>query len=711
MPTGFQEGTWRKLESAVKAVQQKCPVDSSYQELYEGVQDMCNHKLGEQVYAGLSRLLEEHAQSVCARLKGNLVELGEDEALLQRAASAWSSYCEQLSLLRQLFLYLDRTYVLQSSHVKPVWELGVSLFKHHLRSADGVEGAIVTGIVSLTRRERSGEAIDRMLANSLCSMFLTIGTYEESLEPPLLTEARDWYMAEGDRMLPEADAAEYLSHCESRISQENQRCSSYLANQSRAPLVRAVEEELLARHTSAILEKGFEGLCEDQRLADLSRLYSLFSRVGALDEARSKFVEYVKGAGERVVSADEGKEREVVPNLLSLKQRLDEIVQEALKSDERFARALREAFEHTVNKRANKPAELVAKYVDSKLRPGNKGQTEADLESTLDQVLTLFRHIEGKDVFEAFYKKDLAKRLLMGKSASVDAEKSMISKLKAECGSQFTTKLEGMFKDVELSQEVTAQFREHAAKNTHLVPPSVVPSVTVLTGGFWPSYPQLDVNLPEELSRWQQAFSDFYLAKHSGRQLRWQHTLGHCTLRARFPSGTKEVVASLFQTCALLHFNDCDRMSFKELQAAVELDPKELKRNLQALACGKSKILVKDPEGKEVEDTDSFDFNASFSDKQYRIKVNTVQLRETPEEQAQTNERVNQDRQHQIDAAAVRVMKTRKRLSHQLLVSEVFKQLRFSASPADIKRRIESLIEREYLERDPSDPQSYRYLA
>jgi cullin-4 len=45
-----------------------------------------------------------------------------------------------------------------------------------------------------------------------------------------------------------------------------------------------------------------------------------------------------------------------------------------------------------------------------------------------------YRFIHGKDVFEAFYKKDLAKRLLVGKSASVDSEKSMLSKLKAECG-------------------------------------------------------------------------------------------------------------------------------------------------------------------------------------------------------------------------------------------------------------------------------------
>ena len=60
-------------------------------------------------------------------------------------------------------------------------------------------------------------------------------------------------------------------------------------------------------------------------------------------------------------------------------------------------------------------------------------------------ILLFHRFIHGKDVFEAFYKKDLAKRLLVGKSASVDSEKSMLSKLKAECGAAFTSKLEGTY--------------------------------------------------------------------------------------------------------------------------------------------------------------------------------------------------------------------------------------------------------------------------
>lgn len=63
-------------------------------------------------------------------------------------------------------------------------------------------------------------------------------------------------------------------------------------------------------------------------------------------------------------------------------------------------------------------------------------------------------------MFEAFYKKDLAKRLLLGRSASSDAEKAMITKLKAECGSQFTNKLEGMFKDIDLSHDIMASFKQ-----------------------------------------------------------------------------------------------------------------------------------------------------------------------------------------------------------------------------------------------------------
>ena len=87
------------------------------------------------------------------------------------------------------------------------------------------------------------------------------------------------------------------------------------------------------------------------------------------------------------------------------------------------------------------------------------------------------------------------------------------------------------------------------------------------------------------------------------------------------------------------------------------------------------------------------------------------QAKETVQEQEKTHESVRRDRQYSIDAAVVRIMKSRKVLSHNMLLSEVLSQLVFPATAPDIKKRIESLIEREYIERDDDSPNTYRYLA
>ena len=83
----------------------------------------------------------------------------------------------------------------------------------------------------------------------------------------------------------------------------------------------------------------------------------------------------------------------MVQHLLKMKESLDEIWSKAFLRNESFGHALKEAFEHFINQRANKPAELIAKFLDHELRSGNKGQTEEDLDVSLDKALLLFRHI------------------------------------------------------------------------------------------------------------------------------------------------------------------------------------------------------------------------------------------------------------------------------------------------------------------------------
>nr|BAW00391.1 cullin 4 [Petunia x hybrida] len=706
VPTNFEENTWAILKSAISAIFLKQPNPCDLEKLYQAVNDLCLNNTGGFLYQRLERECESHIAAALRSLVGQSEDLVVFLSLVERR---WRDFCDQMLIIRGIALFLDFTYVKNNTNVRSLWDMGLQLFRKHLSLAAEVEHKTVFGLLQMIETERLGEAVDRTPLNHLLKMFTALGIYAESFEKPFLERTSEFYAAEGVKYMQQSDVPDYLKHVEVRLHEEHERCLLFLDASTRKPLIATAERQLLERHISAILDKGFTVLMDGNRIEDLQRMYVLFSRVNSLESLRQALSSYIRRTGQSIV-LDEEKDKDMVSSLLEFKASLDTIWEASFSKNEAFGNTIKDAFEHLINIRQNRPAELIAKFLDEKLRAGNKGTSEEELEGTLDKVLVLFRFIQGKDVFEAFYKKDLAKRLLLGKSASIDAEKSMISKLKTECGSQFTNKLEGMFKDIELSKEINESFKQSSQARTKL-PTGIEMSVHVLTMGYWPTYPPMDVRLPHELNVYQDIFKEFYLSKYSGRRLMWQNSLGHCVLKTEFPKGKKELAVSLFQTVALMLFNDAEKLSFQDIKEATGIEDKELRRTLQSLACGKVRVLQKIPKGRDVEDDDTFVFNDQFTAPLYRIKVNAIQMKETVEENTSTTERVFQDRQYQVDAAIVRIMKTRKVLSHTLLITELFQQLKFPIKPADLKKRIESLIDREYLERDKNNPQIYNYLA
>jgi cullin 4 len=153
-------------------------------------------------------------------------------------------------------------------------------------------------------------------------------------------------------------------------------------------------------------------------------------------------------------------------------------------------------------------------------------------------------------------------------------------------------------------------------------------------------------------------------------------------------------------------------------------DRDEMERILQSLALGRegTRILRKidfDAEpGKRkkprnnVDDKDEFTINDKFTSNVRRIRITNISVKkETQEDREKTVEAVSRDRLYLIDAVLVRIMKSRKTILHQALIVQVLEQVKVPAQPADIKKRIESLIEREYMERDSKDRNRYNYLA
>jgi cullin 2 len=67
------------------------------------------------------------------------------------------------------------------------------------------------------------------------------------------------------------------------------------------------------------------------------------------------------------------------------------------------------------------------------LKKSSKGISEAEIDDKLGNSITIFKYIDDKDVFQKFYSRMLAKRLIHQQSQSMDAEEAMINRLKVCC--------------------------------------------------------------------------------------------------------------------------------------------------------------------------------------------------------------------------------------------------------------------------------------
>jgi cullin-4 len=231
--------------------------------------------------------------------------------------------------------------------------------------------------------------------------------------------------------------------------------------------------------------------------------------------------------------------------------------------------------------------------------------------------------IQAKDVFEAFFCKRLAKRLLLETSISFDAEKAIVVKLKGECGAQFTSKISGMLKDIGLSKTMMDDFRSRYGAG------SMDFQVFLLTGPMWPAQVAAHVNLPAELLALQDQYQELYISKNKGKKLKWNSIISNCVLRCYLGAQRRELAVSLHQAAVLLLFNLSSSLTVADIIAQTGLPEEEAKKEVVALSCMKYKVLLKSPPEKTIRLSDVLAVNDQFSARSIRIIINSVQTRET----------------------------------------------------------------------------------
>lgn len=748
-------GIWMTLKSAIQEIQKKNNGGLSFEELYRNAYTLVLHKKGDTLYEGVKEVIREHLEE---KIRTDVLNSLNNQ-FLQVLNQVWSDHQTSMMMIRDILMYMDRIYVQQCS-VDNVYNVGLNLFRDHVINHPSIRDHLRHTLLMQVTLERKGEYIEAHWIKNVCQMLVQLGidrrsVYEEIFEVPFLEQSAEFYRGESQRYLNENCASTYIREVEQRIEEESKRAQRYLDAGTEQKIVHVVEEELITKHMTSIVEmenSGVVNMLRDQKIEDLNCMYRLLSRVATgLQCIISCVSAYLREQGKSLVTEEEGGKSDAVQyiqKLLELKDRLDIFLVKSFNTDKEFLKMIAKDFEYFLNLNPRSP-EYLSLFIDDKLKKGTKGMTETEIEQVLEKTMVLFRYLQDKDVFERYYKQHLAKRLLLNKSVSDDSEKNMISKLKTECGCQFTSKLEGMFKDMAISNSTMDEFKSHCNNSgAHLH--GVDLSVRVLTTGFWPTQSTpFKTILPSAPRSAFEVFKKFYLAKHSGRQLNLQAQLGWADLNAVFYGIKREepdpvqmpntkylndpgaepntqltqnpprkhiISVSTHQMCILMLYNERDSFSYQELANRTQIPDKDLSRALMSLAMGKQnqRILIKSPKTKEIEPDHIFTVNDSFTSKLFRVKIQAIACRgESEPERKETRSKVDEDRKHEIEAAIVRIMKARKQMSHSSLVNEVTEQLRtrFMPSPVIIKKRIEALIEREYLARTDMDRKTYTYVA
>lgn len=590
-------------------------------------------------------------------------------------------------------------------------------------------------IVTLLRQiycERQGASVERRTVKSVADMLLALShpspqatrptVYEKDFEPLFLATSAEYYRAESLRLLETGEATFYLQQVERRLNEEAARVSACLSHTTLPTLRATLERHLISDHLDTVIgmpEGGLVTLLETDRREDLHRMYRVFRMVPMGLVAMNKAIrEYATSRGRtindsaRAAAQPSEAATAAVPTaelaiawvneVLEFKMRFDTVLYTSFQGDKSCEAAINEAFDSFINMNARAP-EFISLFIDEHLKKGSKTQADEEIEQILVKTITIFRFVHEKDLFERYYKLHLTRRLLHGRSVSDDAERGMIAKLKVECGHGYVQKLQGMLNDMRLSQEVLAAFHHAMERENNVLPFQM--NVHVLTAIYWPiTTPQEPCLLPPQLLQACEAFERYYNTRHRGRVLTWQPSLGSADVRVRFRARTHELGVSTYALIVLLlfeHVPESAALSYSDIKKGTNMADVDLQRTLQSLACAKYKILRKEPRGRDVHVTDTFQFNADFACPLARIKIAQVAAKvETPAERKETTAKIEEERKNQVDACIVRVMKNRKRLAHNELVNEVVRQLlpRFQPTPVLIKKRIEALLEREFLE-------------
>ncbi|XP_064647338.1 cullin-2-like [Lineus longissimus] len=735
------ESTWSTLLETVEAVITCSAVSRNvFQDRFSDVYALCvayPEPLSDRLYQETKTFLENHVKKLYS-----LVTEGGEENFLNVYHQHWQEFNEGATYLNQLYGYLNTQFIKKQKYsdadltygtygielteqMLEIGELALDTWKRLM--IQPLKTQLLNLLLEEIKQDRCGGNVHQSVIHGVINSFVNVECfkkktplqlYEDLFECAFLNRTGEYYRSEAQKLLDQCNCSEYMEKVIQRLDEENFRSRKFLHPSSYTKVRRECHQRMVADHLGFLHNECKEMVTKEIK-KDLSNMYLLLNPTylpGGLGVLVQELEDHIREVGFDAVknSSGENASGHFVEAILEVHARFKDLIHEVFYGDLQFMGALDKACASVINHRANprfpcRSPELLSKYCDALLKKSAKGMSESEVDDKLASSVTVFKYLDDKDVYQRFYARMLARRLIYGQSMSMDAEEAMINRLKQACGYEFTNKLHRMFTDMSISSDLNNKFSEFIKEEKHEL--GVNFSILVLQAGAWPIGQSnlATFAIPQELEKSVRTFELFYQKNFSGRKLTWMHSFCNAELKFAYLKKPYFVTMGTFHMAILLLYNNANTLSFQDLLINTDLPEKELIKQLQALV--ETKIITSD--GEEVDKNSNFLLNMNYTNKRTKFKITVAVQKESTQEVEQTHSSVDEDRKMYLQAAIVRIMKARKLFKHNQLIQEVISQsrARFAPSISLIKKCIETLIDKQYLERTPNSSDEYSYMA
>ncbi|KAF0028309.1 hypothetical protein F2P81_019396 [Scophthalmus maximus] len=649
--------------------------------------------------------------------------LESEEKVLVMYHRYWDEYSKGADYMDCLYRYLNTQFIKKNKLTEadlqygyggvdmnePLMEIGeLALDMWRKLMIEPLQAVLIRMLLNEIKNDRCGENPNQKVIHGVINSFVHVEQYkkkfplkfyQEIFEGPFLTKTGEYYKQEASNLLQESNCSQYMEKVLARLKDEEVRCRKYLHPSSYAKVIHECQQRMVADHLQ-FLHGECQSIIRQEKREDMANMYTLLRAVSSgLPHMIQELQVHIHNEGIRGTSnlSQENMPTLFVESVLEVHSKFVQLINTVLNGDQHFMSAL----------------DKLAKYCDNLLKKSAKGMTENEVEDKLTSFITVFKYIDDKDIFQKFYARMLAKRLIHGLSLSMDSEEAMINKLKQACGYEFTSKLHRMYTDMSVSADLNNKFNNFIKTQETVVDLGISFQIYVLQAGAWPltHVPSSTFAIPQELEKSVQMFELFYNQHFSGRKLTWLHYLCTGEVKMNYLSKPYVAMVTTYQMAVLLAFNNSQTVTYKELQDGTQMNEKELQKTIKSLL--DVKMLNHDSQKEEIETESTFSLNMSFTSKRTKFKITTSMQKDTPQEMEQTRSAVDEDRKMYLQAAIVRIMKARKVLRHNALIQEVINQskARFNPSISMIKKCIEVLIDKQYIERSQASADEYSYVA